>query len=40
MLAIKAPLYAINVVYIDPRGTTYSEEHDKIMRKHGLDRHT
>ncbi len=40
MLAIKAPLCTINVVYVDPRGTTYSEEHDKIMRKYGLDRHT
>ncbi len=40
MIAMKAPLYAIRVRYVDPRGTTHSEKHDKIMKKHGLDRHT
>ena len=40
MVALKAPLYGIKVKYVDPRGTTSSAEHDKIMRKHGLDRHT
>jgi len=36
----KAPLYSINVVYVSPKGTTHSKEHDKIMREKGLDRHT
>jgi len=40
MIALKAPLYSIEVRYVDPRGTTHSEEHDEIMRKHRLDRHT
>ena len=35
----KAPLYSINVKYVDPRGTTRSREHDEIMKKFGLDRH-
>ncbi len=26
--------------YIDLRGTTHSREHDEIMKKHRLDRHT
>jgi len=40
MIAMKVPLYAINVGYVNPKGTTHSEEHDEIMRKYGLDRHT
>ena len=40
MVAMKAPLYSINTEYIDPKGTTHSKEHDEVMRKHGLDRHT
>ena len=39
-IAWKTPLYSINVVYIDPKGTTSSREHGEIMRKYGLDRHT
>jgi hypothetical protein len=39
MIALKAPLYSIEVKYIDPRGTTSSREHDEIMVKHRLDRH-
>jgi len=35
----KAPLYALNVRYVDPRGTTRSREHNEIMKKFGLDRH-
>ena len=27
-------------ILIDPKGTTHSEEHDKIMKRYGLDRHT
>ncbi len=40
MIAMKAPLYTIEVKYVEPRGTTNSKEHDEIMRKHRLDRHT
>ncbi len=39
-ISIKAPLYSINTEYIDPKGTTHSKEHDKVMRGYGLDRHT
>jgi hypothetical protein len=39
-IAMKAPLYSIEVKYVNPRGTTNSKEHDETMRKHGLDRHT
>ena len=39
-IAIKAPLYSIETKYVNPRGTTNSTEHDELMRKHGLDRHT
>jgi len=40
MIALKAPLYSIKVEYVDPRGTTNSREHDEIMQRYGLDRHT
>ena len=40
MIAMKAPLYAINTRYVSPRGTTNSEEHDEVMRRYGLDKHT
>jgi len=39
-IALKAPLYGIEVSYVNPRGTTNSTKHDELMRKHGLDRHT
>jgi len=39
-IALKAPLYSIEIKYVNPRGTTNSEEHDELMRKYGLDRHT
>jgi hypothetical protein len=39
MIALKAPLYSIEVKYVDPKGTTNSEEHDEIMKRFGLDRH-
>jgi len=39
-IAMKAPLYTINIEYIDPKGTTHSKEHDEIMRRYGLDKHT
>ena len=40
MISMKAPLYSIKVGYVDPKGSTKSREHDEIMRKYGLDRHT
>ena len=40
MIAMKAPLYSIKVVYIDPRGTTHSKEHNEIMKRYRLDKHT
>jgi hypothetical protein len=40
MIALKAPLYGIEVKYVDPKGTTSSREHDEIMEKYRLDRHT
>ena len=39
-IAMKAPLYGMEVKYVDPRGTTSSREHDEIMKRHRLDRHT
>jgi len=39
-VTMKAPLYSIRVGYVNPGGTTNSTEHDELMRKHGLDRHT
>jgi hypothetical protein len=39
-ITMKAPLYSIETKYVNPRGTTSSTEHDELMRKYGLDRHT
>ncbi len=39
-IALKAPLYSIRAGYVNPRGTTNSVEHDELMRKYGLDKHT
>lgn len=39
MITVKAPLYTINIKYVDPKGTTNSEEHSEIMMRYGLDRH-
>jgi len=39
-IALKAPLYSIETKYINPRGTTNSKEHDELMRKYRLDKHT
>jgi len=40
MITTKAPLYSISIKYVDPRGTTSSKEHDEIMKKYRLNRHT
>ncbi|MGC9112614.1 MAG: hypothetical protein ACP5H1_04240, partial [Acidilobus sp.] len=37
---IKALRLGFNVILVDPKGTTNSEEHDKVMREKGFDRHT
>ena len=39
-IALKAPLYSIETKYVNPKGTTNSKEHDELMRKYRLDRHT
>ncbi len=39
MIALKAPLYSIKVSYVNPKGTSSSEEHNEAMRKYRLDRH-
>jgi len=36
----KAPLYAISVKYVNPRGTSHSKEHDELMKRYCLDRHS
>jgi hypothetical protein len=38
-ITMKAPLYSIEIKYVNPKGTTNSEEHDELMRKYRLDRH-
>jgi len=32
--------YGFKVLLVNPKGTTLSKEHDEVMRKYGLDRHT
>jgi len=31
--------FGLTPILVDPRGTTHSREHEKVMRKRGLDRH-
>ena len=40
MIAMKAPIYGLRVNYVNPKGTTRSREHDDIMMRYGLDKHT
>ncbi len=40
IITLKTPLYSIDVDYVDPKGTTHSKEHDEIMKKYRLDKHT
>jgi len=40
MIAMKAPLYSMEVRYVNPKGTTNSTIHDEILRKYRLDKHT
>jgi len=37
---LRAVKIGFKVLLVDPKGTTNSEEHSEIMRKHGLDKHT
>jgi predicted transposase len=37
---IKALRLGFNVILVNPKGTTNSEGHDKVMREKGFDRHT
>ena len=37
---VMAMKYGFKVLLVNPKGTTNSEEHSKIMRRYGLDRHT
>jgi len=39
-IARKAELYGMKVISVDPKGTSNSEEHEEVMRKYGLDRHS
>jgi hypothetical protein len=39
-ITMTASLYSIRVSYVNPRGTTNSKEHDELMRKYRLDKHT
>jgi hypothetical protein len=39
-IVMKAPLYGLNIEFVDPKGTTSSREHNEIMKRFGLDRHT
>jgi len=36
---IKSLSLGFNVVLVNPKGTTNSEEHEKVMREKGFDRH-
>ena len=36
----KALRLGFNVVLVNPKGTTNSEDHEKVMREKGFDRHT
>jgi predicted transposase len=37
---VKALRLGFNVILVNPKGTTNSEEHDRVMREKGFDRHT
>ncbi len=37
---VMAMKYGFKVLLVNPKGTTNSEEHSKIMRRYRLDRHT
>jgi len=37
---VKALRLGFNVILVNPKGTTNSEDHDKVMREKGFDKHT
>ena len=37
---IKALRLGFNVILVNPKGTTNSEDHERVMREKGFDRHT
>ena len=37
---VMAMKYGFKVLLVNPKGTTNSEEHGKMMRRYGLDRHS
>ena len=37
---VMAMKYRFKILLVNPKGTTHSEEHEYIMRRYGLDRHT
>ncbi len=39
VITYKAPLYSIKTIYVNPKGTTHSKKHHKVMKYFGLDRH-
>ncbi len=36
----KVPLYGLKTIPVNPKGTTHSEDHEHIMKRYGLDKHT
>jgi len=32
--------YGFKVLFVNPKGTTKSEKHDKVMKRYGLDGHS
>lgn len=36
----KAPLYGLQIIAVNPKGTTHSKDHEYVMRRYGLDKHT
>jgi len=36
----KSPLYGLEVIPVTPKGTTHSKDHEYVMRKYGLEKHT
>ncbi len=36
----KIPLYGLRAIPVNPKGTTHSEDHEYVMKRYGLDKHT
>ena len=36
----KASLYGLQAIPVSPKGTTHSEDHEYVMKRYGLDKHT